>query len=87
MSQTLHIESTQTAETDGPLAELFNMLDSGIDKHAGDAARQHLAEGRPVYYSEHDTPKGRLIREWPNGTRELVDVDIKTGVIKPIGKI
>lgn len=37
------------------------------------AARMHLAAGRPIYY--HDQVRGELVREWPDGRIELVDVD------------
>lgn len=37
------------------------------------AARMHLAAGRPIYY--HDQVNGELVREWPDGRIELVDVD------------
>jgi len=39
---------------------------------AGDAARETLAAGRPIYYSEPETPDGMLVKEYPDGRRELV---------------
>jgi hypothetical protein len=40
----------------------------------GSAAQQHLRAGRPIYYCD-DEFCDSLIREWPDGARELVIVD------------
>ncbi|MHB1757774.1 MAG: hypothetical protein ACYCT9_09740 [Leptospirillum sp.] len=40
----------------------------------GRAAKQHLAAGRPVYYGDERFPEG-LIKEYPNGYRQIVSVD------------
>ncbi len=40
-----------------------------------EAARDHLAAGYPIYYSESDTPAGLIIKEYPDGRRELVRFD------------
>ena len=45
----------------------------------GLAAKQHLAAGRPIYYGDDRYPEG-LIKEYPNGYRQIVAVD-------PDGKI
>lgn len=44
----------------------------------GAAAQEHLEAGFPVYYTEDDTPADLLIKEHPNGLRELVKVVGKT---------
>ena len=41
----------------------------------GEAARSHLLAGRPVYYVEENTPKGLIVREHPDGRRDLVRMD------------
>lgn len=38
----------------------------------GSAAEATLAAGIPIYYGEADTPEGLLIKEYPDGRRELV---------------
>lgn len=38
----------------------------------GDAARDTLAAGIPIYYRADDTPTELLIKEYPDGHRELV---------------
>jgi len=42
---------------------------------AVDPARDMLAKGLPIVYTERDTPKGLVVREYPDGHRELVDFD------------
>ncbi len=37
----------------------------------GQAAKAHLAGGRPIYYCESAYPN-HMIRKWPDGRRELV---------------
>lgn len=44
------------------------------DDH-GTAAAEHLAAGFPIYYSNATTPAGALIKEYPDGRRELVRFD------------
>lgn len=43
--------------------------------HGDAAARAHLAAGRAIYYSDDDTPAGLLVKEHPDGRRELVRFD------------
>lgn len=38
----------------------------------GRAADDHLRSGFPIYYAEDDTPSGMMIKEHPDGRRELV---------------
>ncbi|HAT33012.1 MAG TPA: hypothetical protein DCW29_19855 [Janthinobacterium sp.] len=37
------------------------------------AAKSHLAAGRPITYVDDEYPD-ELVRKWPDGRRELVDV-------------
>lgn len=41
----------------------------------GSAAREHLRSGRPIYYCDEDFDEEDILREWPDGTREIVDID------------
>jgi len=43
-------------------------LEAGDDS----AARASLAAGVPIYYAEEDTPADGIIKEYPDGHRELV---------------
>ena len=49
-------------------------------------ARAHLAEGRSIFYIEETTPKGLVIREQPDGTRDLVALD-DDGGFKVVGPV
>lgn len=42
----------------------------------GPAAQKHLAEGRPIFYSDDDYP-GQTVKHYPDGHRELVTYDEK----------
>lgn len=53
-------------------ADLMPVIVAGIEALGDAPAREHLAAGRPIYYGEHDTPSGLLIKEYPDGRRELV---------------
>ena len=39
-------------------------------------ARSHLEAGFQIYYSEDDTSDDVIIKEYPDGRRELVRVDV-----------
>lgn len=39
----------------------------------GAAARSHLEAGRPIYYCPDDS-NDAIVREWPDGRKDLVDV-------------
>lgn len=60
--------------------EIAQALEANDDD--GEAARTHLAAGRWISYCDPDYPDD-IIREWPDGRREFVDVDEK-GQIVPI---
>jgi hypothetical protein len=49
------------------------------------AVRALLAAGIPIYYEEDDTPEGLLIKEYPDGHRELVR--FRRGGDEVIGKL
>lgn len=40
----------------------------------GQAAQSHLAAGRPIHYRDDRYPEA-IVREWPDGRRELVHRD------------
>jgi len=46
-------------------------LRQGYDK----AASRHLASGNPIYYGDDNTPEGMVVKEYPDGRRELVRFD------------
>ena len=60
-----------TARADDP-EDLWDVIRDGLERDGDLAAREHLAAGRPIYYTDDDTPDGLLIKKHPDGRRELV---------------
>lgn len=58
---------------------LWASLEADSRPPAEDAAASHLNEGRPIYYSEPDTPDGLIIKEYPDGIRRLIRISIVNG--------
>lgn len=52
---------------------IFEYLEKEDNCNVGD---EILAEGHPIVYREKDTPKGCIIKEYPNGRIELIKVDM-----------
>ena len=48
------------------------MIEAASLDDDGAVAGEHLAAGHPIYYSNVDTPAGLLIKEYPDGRRDLV---------------
>jgi hypothetical protein len=63
-----------TGEPDDTSIDPNEQLWRDIEKSDGDgsAALAVLAAGHPIYYVENDTPAPLLIKEYPDGRRELV---------------
>ncbi|NIJ07615.1 hypothetical protein FHS31_001211 [Sphingomonas vulcanisoli] len=57
--------------------DLWPILEAALRQDDGSVARAHLAAGRAIYYSEDDTPRDTVIKEHPDGRRELVRFDIQ----------
>ena len=57
----------------------------GLAYDDGEAAISHLAAGRWITYRDPHASNG-LVREWPNGQRELIKADLHGNVIvlKPL---
>lgn len=67
-----YIEGTATLE-DLHNHAIAYALEHGEDD--GAAAKKHLAAGRPIYYQDDKIAPDQLIREWPGGAMEVVDMD------------
>jgi hypothetical protein len=65
-------KSDLSRNADDSLAALF---EADIEHDRGEAAQSHLQAGRPIHYVEETTPEGHVIREHPNGDRELLQID------------
>lgn len=51
------------------------MLEDEDFEDDGAEAKRHLAAGRAIYYTEPNTPKGLVVRERPDGRKDLIQVD------------
>jgi hypothetical protein len=51
-------------------------FDEAIRLPSEAAANAMLARGRYIVYREADTPRGHVVREYPDGTKETVKVDL-----------
>jgi hypothetical protein len=56
--------------------QFWEQFEGTLDSDTGEAARAHLAAGHPIYYTDNAYP-GQIVREYPDGRRELVSVDAK----------
>ncbi len=57
----------------------FEDIVRGITYDDGRAAKEHLAAGRAIYYGDEKYP-GEIVREWPDGRRQIVSVNAKSEV-------
>jgi hypothetical protein len=58
------------------LDELWHSLPKLLELDEGWALREVLDCGVPAYTREDDTPEGLLIRHNPDGTRQLVRINL-----------
>ena len=49
-------------------------LEKALIQDDGQAARAHLAAGRPIYCGDDRYP-GQVVRQHPDGRREIVTID------------
>ncbi len=59
--------------------QFWEQFERDLDNDTGEAAQAHLAAGYPIYYGDPAYP-GHVVEEYPDGRRQLVDFDLKTGV-------
>ncbi|WP_423241104.1 hypothetical protein [Erwinia amylovora] len=50
----------------------FTIFDAQLEHDAGEEARANLKSGVAIYYADKNTPDGCVIKEYPNGRKELV---------------
>lgn len=53
----------------------------------GAAAQSHLDAGFPIYYAEDDTPADLLIKEYPDGRRELIRFGVGDSKVDKVVKV
>ncbi|WP_250532372.1 hypothetical protein [Caballeronia sp. ATUFL_F1_KS39] len=64
-----------------PSPDDWDDFERALANDDGSAAREHLAAGRAIYYSESDTPTGTCVKEYPDGRREIVTFDVDGGEV------
>lgn len=56
------------------MTELAREIEESIQQDDGRAAKEHLDAGRSIYYGDPGYP-GQIIKEFPDGRRQLVEID------------
>jgi hypothetical protein len=59
-------------------AQFWEQFEHELDSDTGEAAKAHLAAGRPIYYMDPAYPD-QIVKEYPDGRRELVRFDWPSG--------
>ncbi len=59
--------------------ELAREIERSVLLDDGRAAKAHLAAGRPIYYGDPKYP-GQIVREFTDGRRQLVTIDLQNVV-------
>jgi hypothetical protein len=65
-------EKTLAEMTEAELAQWDSEFLASLEAGDDSAARASLAAGVPIYYRENDTPIPGIIKEYPDGSKELV---------------
>lgn len=63
--------NTPTTDTEAEAFLSSNAFESALFNDDGQAAKQHLAAGHPIYYVEPAYP-GQIVRKFPDGRRQIV---------------
>ena len=59
--------------------DLSREIERAVHCDDGLAAKSHLAAGRAIYYGDPRYP-GQIVKEYPDGRRQLVHIDEKSVV-------
>jgi hypothetical protein len=51
--------------------QFWEQFERDVDSDTGEAAKAHLAAGRPIYYGDPAYP-GVVVKQYPDGRRQLV---------------
>jgi len=58
--------------------QFWEQFERDLDSDTGEAARAHLAAGRPIYYGDLAYP-GAVVKQYPDGRRQLVRFERPSG--------
>lgn len=59
--------------------QFWRRFEACLRRDDGEVARAHLRAGNPIYYSDENFPD-HVVREWPDGRRELITVSVSEGM-------
>ena len=57
--------------------QFWEQFERDLDSDTGEAAQKHLAAGHPIYYGD-PAYLGHVVKQYPDGRRQLVDFELKT---------
>ena len=66
--------------------EIWEGLAEWENSPNNNAAEEILAEGLPIYYVKLDTPADTMIKEYPDGKKELIKVN-DDGVVEVLKEL
>jgi hypothetical protein len=58
--------------------QFWEQFERDVDSDTGEAAKAHLVAGRPIYYGDPAYP-GAVVKQYPDGCRQLVRFDRPSG--------
>ena len=58
--------------------QFWEQCEHELDSDTGEAAKAHLAAGRPIYYGDPAYP-GAVVKQYPDGRRQLVRFEWPSG--------
>lgn len=58
--------------------QFWEQFERDLDSDTGEAAKAHLAAGRPIYYGDPAYP-GAVVKQYPDGRRQLVRFERPSG--------
>lgn len=61
--------------TDAEERTFWTVFGADLAHDDGQAARDHLAAGLPIYFRDDSTPEGLVIKQYADGRRVLVSFD------------
>ena len=67
--------ATQIKQPDTDDDEEFDAFLEAAILHDDNAFAPHFAAGHPVYLRDADTPPGHVVKQFPDGRRELIGFD------------
>ena len=58
--------------------QFWEQFERDVDSDTGEAAKAHLAAGRPIYYGDPVYPDA-VVKQYPDGRRQLVRFERPSG--------